>query len=428
MHSASWNTRSGGEPAGRRWRVALYSHDTMGLGHMRRNLLIAQTLARPPLCASVLLIAGAREASTFAMPPGVDCLTLPALRKVANGHYQSRSLGVGVGEIIALRTGTIRAAVEAFAPDVFIADNVPRGAQGELDPALEYLRRKTDARCVLGLRDVLDDPETVRDEWARAGNEEVIREFYDAVWVYGDRAVNDLARAYQFSPGLASKVSYTGYFDQRKRLEWSLQSGAWRQPMPALPRARRLALCAVGGGEDGRSLAEAFAAAELPDDFGGLILMGPFMPAEARGRLLRLASKNPRLEVVKSAPEPTRLLMAADRVVSMGGYNTVSEVLSFEKRALVVPRTTPRREQLIRAERLHALGLLDWVRPEEASPERLGEWLAREDYAKPPVRERLDMNGLERLPGLLEAVIAGGGVRGRVNENEWEESELHHVA
>jgi predicted glycosyltransferase len=86
------------------------------------------------------------------------------------------------------------------------------------------------------------------------------------------------------------------------------------------------------------------------------------MPAEARGRLLRMAAKNPRLEVIKSAPEPTRLLMAADRVVSMGGYNTVSEVLSFEKRALVVPRTTPRREQLIRAERLHALGLLDWVR------------------------------------------------------------------
>jgi predicted glycosyltransferase len=234
MHPAVWNMRSGGESVGRRWRVALYSHDTMGLGHMRRNLLIAQTLARPPLCAGVLLIAGAREASTFVMPPGVDCLTLPALRKVGNGHYQSRSLGVGIGEIIALRAGTIRAALEAFEPDVLIADNVPRGARGELDAALDYLRRETDARCVLGLRDVLDDPETVRSEWERAGNEEVIRDYYDAVWVYGDRAVNDLARAYRFSPGLSAKVSYTGYFDQRKRLEWSRQVGAvW----PSAPSA-----------------------------------------------------------------------------------------------------------------------------------------------------------------------------------------------
>src|SRR3546814_18704154 len=47
----------------------------------------------------------------------------------------------------------------------------------------------------------------------------------------------------------------------------------------------------------------------------------------------------------------------ASGVVCRGGYNTFCEVLSFDKRALVVPRTEPRMEQHIRAERAQDLGL-----------------------------------------------------------------------
>ena len=48
-------------------------------------------------------------------------------------------------------------------------------------------------------------------------------------------------------------------------------------------------------------------------------------------------------------------------VVAMGGYNTFCEILSFDKPALVLPRTAPRREQFIRAERAHQLGLISMV-------------------------------------------------------------------
>src|SRR5215831_4362720 len=76
----------------RKPRIALYSHDTMGVGHMRRNLLIAAALARLRSPAVILLIAGAREVNAFGVPPGVDCLSLPALRKEGNGQYQARHL------------------------------------------------------------------------------------------------------------------------------------------------------------------------------------------------------------------------------------------------------------------------------------------------------------------------------------------------
>src|SRR5688572_24183006 len=84
-------------------RVVLYSHDTMGMGHVRRNLLIAQALAAPPLSATVLLVAGVNEATQFALPPGTDCLTLPSLHKTPDGQYRSRALALPLPELIGLR-------------------------------------------------------------------------------------------------------------------------------------------------------------------------------------------------------------------------------------------------------------------------------------------------------------------------------------
>ena len=58
-------------------------------------------------------------------------------------------------------------------------------------------------------------------------------------------------------------------------------------------------------------------------------------------------------------------------VVAMGGYNTFCEILSFDKRALIVPRTAPRLEQFIRAKRAAELGLVamlsERARPRPAS-------------------------------------------------------------
>jgi predicted glycosyltransferase len=93
-------------------------------------------------------------------------------------------------------------------------------------------------------------------------------------------------------------------------------------------------------------------------------------------------------------------------VIAMGGYNTVSEILSSEKPALIVPRVSPRREQLVRAERMRDLGLFDMLHPDNVSPATIGEWLAREVAPSPRVRDRIDMNGLDRLPHLLEEVLA----------------------
>lgn len=388
----------------RQFRVAMYSHDTMGLGHTRRNLLIAHTLACPPLNAAVLMITGACESIAFAMPPGVDCLALPALHKALDGRYLSRRIDLSMTDLIALRAKTIQAALQAFEPDIFLVDKVPRGAMGELDRSLEFLRTRGRTRCILGLRDVLDDRETATREWNDARNDEAVRRYYDAVWVYGDPAVYDLVTEYGLASDVAAKVRHTGYLDQRQWLQFARKGSEKAVAELVLPEGP-VALCEVGGGQDGGRLAEAFAEAEFPSRTTGVMLTGPFMPAETRARLHRLAKERPSLRVIDFLPESVTLVERADRVISMGGYNSVGEILSFEKRALVVPRVKPRLEQMVRAQRLKELGVLDVLHPDRVTPGTISEWLER-DVPHPRVRDRIDMNGLSRLPGLLGAFLS----------------------
>jgi len=393
------------EISSRKLRVALYSHDTMGLGHKRRNLLIAQALACSPLQTDILLITGMREGSDVPTPDGVDYVALPALHKGKDGQYQSRRLNLLLRDIITLRANIIRATVESFRPDVLIVDNVPRGAVRELDLTLEYIHAQGHTRCVLGLRDVLDDPITIQREWKHAANEDIIRKYYDRVWVYGDPNVYDPVQEYNFSPDIAAKVCYTGCFDQCKRLEFASTQSP--DPLAALELpSGRLALCLVGGGQDGATLAEAFAEANLPPETNGVVLTGPFMPQKVRQRLHHIAAEHSRLRVLEFISEPTQLLSRADCVIAMGGYNTTYEILSFEKPALIVPRVKPRREQLIRAERLQELGLVDVLQPNEVNPYALTKWIGRSIGLNPRSRDRIDFNGLERLPQLLAAVVA----------------------
>ncbi|MHB1557855.1 MAG: glycosyltransferase family protein [Isosphaeraceae bacterium] len=397
-HDERW-TRPGAGAAAlhRRLRIALYSHDTMGLGHMRRNLLLAQALMRSPEPPSVLMVAGAREAGALRLPRGVDSVTLPALAKDGDGGLGARDLDLSLAEIVRLRSRIIAAAIEAYQPDVFIVDKVPRGAMRELVPALDGLAAEGRCRCVLGLRDILDDPETVRREWREMECDDAIRRYYRAVWVYGDPRLYDPVPEYGFSPVVVGKVRYTGYLDQRTRLAGGGSECVAPSDVPDLPEGR-LVLCLLGGGQDGAALSEAFAHAELPEGSVGVLVMGPYLPAEARAQVRRAAASRPQLRIVESLAEPGWLLRRADRVIAMGGYNTVCEILSFERTALIVPRIHPRREQLIRAERLRAHGLIDMLHPGDLTPEALGRWLSLDLPPRPSASHRFDWNGLDNVP------------------------------
>ncbi len=384
----------------RHLRVALYSSGVVGLGHMRRSLLIAEAMSKSPLEPVILMLADARQAGSFAMPASMDCITLPAIMKNPDGSFLPRYLSVTTASVLQIRSQMLLSVVEAFQPDILVVDNVPHGVLGELEVVLAHLRAVGNTRVVLGMRDVLDDAESVKIEWAKLDNQSFIVNNYDEVWVYGDRMLNDVVHEYEFCDELAAKIRYTGYLDQSARIHCTPDD-----EMVDL-NAHELCpgnynLCLVGGGQDGAALAHAFAGASMPRGQLGLVVAGPFMPEPHRVRLHQIAAGNRAIRVMDFAKEPTILLKHARSVVAMGGYNTTMEVLSFKKRALLVPRVKPRSEQMVRAERLRDMGLVSVLHPDRASSSAITSWLNSPNTAKQHSRPALDMGGVPRVADFL---------------------------
>ncbi len=386
-------------------KIALYSHDAMGVGHVRRNLLMAQSLSRAPIHATSLLICGVHEATAFTNGSGVDCLTLPSFTKHANDDYRPRGLRLPSDLVSDIRAQTLRSALLTMAPDLMIVDKVPKGLHGELEMVLPLLREQG-TRIVFGLRDILDTPARVAREWRGHGYVEYIRETYDEIWVYGDPAVFDPISAYGW-PELQQLVRYTGYFDQQERLKFAPAAHvAWRDSLGDLSQT---VLCMVGGGQDGGELARAFVGAELPSGMRGLLVTGPLMDAREHGELKMAAASRSDMRVLRHVPDADLLVPDVARVICMGGYNSMLSVVSFDKPALIVPRVYPRQEQKIRAERFQQRGWLDWLAPTELCPESLTQWLQdgpHGDRRKGATVERPKLDGLQTIPTLLASLLS----------------------
>ena len=84
-----------------------------------------------------------------------------------DGSYASHHLHLSLAATIQLRRDLIRQLAMSYDPDLVIVDKEPTGLRGELLPALDILRRRG-SRLVLGVRDVLDEPAKVAEEWRQS--------------------------------------------------------------------------------------------------------------------------------------------------------------------------------------------------------------------------------------------------------------------
>ncbi|XDB00295.1 glycosyltransferase [Sulfitobacter sp. LCG007] len=330
-------------------RIVLYSHDTFGLGHLRRSRAIASALTAAHPSASAIILTGSPMAGRFTFPERVDHVRLPGVTKLPDGSYVSQTLGLDIDEITALRAGLIQTAVERFEPDMLIVDKEPSGFRGELLPTLEGVARHGRTRCVLGLRDVLDEPKVLRREWERKGAVEAMERFYDEIWVYGMQSVYDPTEGLDLSRGLRDRMRWTGYL--RREITDDAET-------PDTPYV----LITPGGGGDGEFMVDlVLTAYERDADLApdAVLIYGPFLSGDVRAAFeARVAKLGGRVRAVGFDSRIESLIAGAEGVVCMGGYNTFCEVLSFDKRAVIVPRTVPRLEQWIRASRAEELGLV----------------------------------------------------------------------
>lgn len=375
-------------PSSKELRVVLYSHDSQGLGHTRRNLALAHSLAAnlPGLTnrkVTGLLVTGESQATRFDSPDGWDWVVLPGISK-GSGGYVPRNLTINQSKLIRLRSQIMEAVLSEFRPHLVVVDRHAFGVDQELISALSDLKKaRPGCKVVLGLREILDSPKVARREWDALGSLDRLRGYFDELWVYGDPDIHDPVASGEIPGKLASMVRYTGYLATGRQSR--RRTGTTAKPY---------VLTMAGGGSDGRAVLLTAAQATVPYGYEHLIVTGPQMPKE--DRVLIEKSAAPGTRVISMVRDGLAEMREASAIVSMGGYNSVCEIMSTNTPALVVPRVHPRREQLIRAESLARHELMDMCHPDRFTPQVLTDWF--ETVAGTPTpRHNVDLNGLHTV-------------------------------
>ncbi len=380
------------------YNILMYSHDTYGLGHIRRSMAIATHLNEPGV--NILILTGSPIVGRFQFAEGIDFVRVPGMIKKSNTIYVPHTINIDAHHALHIRQSIIEATAKAFDPKLFIVDKVPLGLKGELKPTLEWFRdNRPKTKIVLGLRDILDDAESTRREWERKNFNEVLENLYSEIWIYGNKDFYDPVTEYNIPPQLAKKIVYTGYIPRPVPPKKYFQKEKER---------KQLVVVTTGGGGDGYPVLDNYLRMleqNGASPFRSLIITGPFVPRDKLDELIERARKR-NVPLVAFVKKIERKLAEADLVISMGGYNTVCEILSLKKNSLIIPRETPRLEQRIRAEILQQRGLAEYLPWGDLSPDALHEkitcLLQAPDKQQDTV-ESFPMTGLDVMRSRLQA-------------------------
>ena len=387
-------------------RIVLYLRDTNGLGQLKRALVLSRGLAAHWPGLSQLIVTGAPLPQLFAFPEGVDYVKLPSVERRGPEQWTSRALPLETEQLRDLRSDMLLTLAKHYQPDVFMVDTFPEGLGGEVLPALRHLRDTSPrTRLALGLRDIVDEGAWVRQTWARDGIYELLEDLYELILVYGRSDIFDVVAEYGLPARAAAKTRHVGYLcaapgglePAEVRAGLGLQTG-------------RLVLVTAGGGRDGAPLFHAMLDAlrtQRAAPFDCMMVGGPLMRAEDRQLLVERAEGLPPVRFMTYLEDLAEYIPAADVVVSMGGYNTVCEILAAKRPAVIVPRVGLSREQLVRAELFQQRDLIRMIHPAELTPDRLlSEIEQLLDRGERP-GGAIPLDGLSGIVAELESVLAG---------------------
>ena len=378
----------------------MYCQHVLGIGHLVRSAEIARAVSRD---ADVTFVSGGASVDRFPFPPGVKLVQLPpietdeefgALRNCGSSH--------AIEQLQDLRRERLLGLFDEIRPDALVIELFPFGRKRfafELIPLLERARNgETLVAC--SLRDILVEKSDQAKHEERVCR--IVNAYFDLILIHGDPAFQKLDATFHRVGDLQCDIRYTGLVQQedpvsmggedststRPTIVASIGSGRYRQGQLLLENVIRAAV-----------LLE-----ELPHRF--CVFAGPFIPQEVYEILKRVARQAGNVEVEKYSPNFIQLLKRADLSISMGGYNTIMNLLATGVRSLVYPYTANNdQEQYIRAKKLESLGAVELLHPEMLHPDLLASKIAGM-LAKTPARLAFDMNGAANTAQILRSTLS----------------------
>lgn len=392
--------------------LLLYAQDTRGLGHITRTLTIAHHVLETFTHCVAYVVTRSKIARDCFWPHRCDYIKLPSRRTPKTVERTAEEEQASLVQFRGLRSRMLHEVALGLAPDLVFVDHEPLGSSGEFRDGLWALKRqRPETRFIFGLRDIMDDPERIREEWQEMGVYEALENLYDGIAVFGSQRLYDVAEAYAIPERIRPKLHYCGYVVR----EFPTTDPRAARRALGIPERGRLIVASVGSGRDGypalRGAHAAIARLQSDDpDLTAILVAGPFMPEAELAEMAALST--PQCRVVPHA-DNFQLMALADAAICMGGYNTVCEGLITGCPMVIVPRATHKVEQLIRAELLEAHDLARCVHPSRANEETLApalRWaLGRDRNAQAQlVREWFpSFDGAAKVTGYLSPWLNG---------------------
>ena len=386
------------------YNILMYSHDTYGLGHIRRTMAIASHLLEPRV--NILILTGSPIVGRFSFPEQIDFVRIPGMIKKTNDEYLPLSIKINVQHALDIRKNIITATAKTFQPHLFIVDKEPLGLKKEVLPTLQWLRRcRPDTRSILGLRDIMDDAETVKKDWQEKRVYRHLETLYSEIWIYGIREFYDPVSEYNISEAISRKMHFTGYIPRKIPGKETVRH--FKKEI-GLKNDQKLVVVTTGGGGDGYKVMDTYLTTlESYTDsqsFKSVLITGPFMPKQERRDVFKRARKLG-VRTYHFYRQMEKVFAAADVVVSMGGYNTLCEILGQGTVSLVIPRETPRKEQIIRARAFNQQNLVDYIPWDDFTPQLLRTKVVSLLQNPEPYRvaiSRFQLTGIETMQKRLQ--------------------------
>jgi predicted glycosyltransferase len=381
------------------YNILMYSHDSYGLGHIRRTMAIAAHLLAPRI--NILILTGSPIAGRFSFPEQIDFVRIPGMIKKTSEEYLPLSIKINARHALDIRKNIITATAKTFQPQLFIVDKEPLGLRKEVLPTLKWLQRsRPDTRAILGLRDIMDDAATVKRDWAEKGVYKILESLYAEIWVYGIQEFYNPIVEYDMAESISRKIYFTGYIPRKIPGKEAVRN--MRKEL-GVQQDEKLVVVTTGGGGDGytvmRNYVSMLESAPEGMPFKSVLITGPFMPKNKRRKIFK-RSRKLGVRTYHFYRQMEKIFAAADLVVTMGGYNTLCEILSQGTPSLVIPRERPRKEQMIRAQAFKRHNLVDYIPWAEFTPQIIQKKILRLLETPEPYLEAISqfrLTGIETM-------------------------------
>jgi len=378
------------------FKVVIYSHDTFGVGHLSRAIKLSQAIMQKKKDAAIIIVTGTAVPNLIDLPAGVELIKLPSLKSIRGETitYESFNTKINPEEILKMRESILLDIIKNFKPDLLLVDFSPKGVKNELVKSLEYIGKKLKTKKYITFRDIIDDPNEVIAKWERRNYESIFERYYDKILIFGDKNINDFTKEYKLSDKISKKLHYLGYLVTETK--------------PKVADKSDKILVTVGGGRDGceiiNKFLENFVKLGEFSRFTVEVICGPLSEKKFYENLITKYSKFPKIKIIWNVKNLSERMPNYDLIVSMGGYNSFCEILSAKVPALIIPRETFEKEQLIRAKIFQKLGIINYISLSEITPEalekKLNETLALSRTIEQNI-SKLNIQGLENFKNVL---------------------------